>query len=149
MAKQQNDKAVGIERYQKFLNFSQRIELERRQTLEAFVEIGMVTAYAWNASPTNGTDLIRNVPAIGRELRFPIDINTAQIPQQSNNKALTMATYLRLLDRDVDFSRELLSWTIDDRRLIYRERVNEKRFLVEYKPGDIVMAKVVRQSKSS
>ena len=139
-----NYKAVGIEQYHKFLIFSQRIESERRQTPEAFVEIGMVTACAWDASPIDGTDIIRSVPAIGRELRFPIDMNTAQKPQQSNNKALTMANYLRLLDRNVDFSRELLSWTIDDRRLIHRERVNEKRHLVEYKPGDIVMIKVVR-----
>ena len=79
MAKK-NHKAVGVERYQKFLNHSQRISTEDRGTSESFVEIGMATAYAWNASPIDGTDIVRSVPAIGRELRFPLDISLADIP---------------------------------------------------------------------
>ena len=33
--------------------------------------------------------------------------------------------------------------------LVHRERVNEKRYLVTYSPGDIVTARVAVQSKKS
>ena len=62
-----NHKAVGVERFHKFLNKAQNISTEERGTSEPFVEIGMATAYAWNASPIDGTDIIRSVPAIGKE----------------------------------------------------------------------------------
>ena len=61
----QNHKAVGVERFHKFLNKAQKISTEERGTSEPFVEIGMATAYAWNASPIDGTDIIRSIPAIG------------------------------------------------------------------------------------
>ena len=72
-----NHKAVGVERFHKFLNKAQKISTEERQTSEPFVKISMATAYAWNANPFDGTDIIENVPAIekeatlsfGRELR--------------------------------------------------------------------------------
>jgi len=28
--------------------------------------------YAWNISPIDGTNILRSIPAIGRELRFPL-----------------------------------------------------------------------------
>ena len=109
----------------------------------------MATAYAWNASPIDGTDIIRSVPAIGRELRYPIDVSLSPVPDIIDNPSESVATYLRYLQRDVPFSRQLLAFLVEDRRLIHRERVKEKRHLVKYSPGDIVMAKVAVQSKKS
>ena len=103
-----NHKAVGVERYHKFLNHSQRIATEERGTSEYFVEIGMATAYAWNASPIDGTDIARSVPAIGRELRFPLDISLADIPTPIDNPGESVAAYLRYLQRDVPFSQNTL-----------------------------------------
>lgn len=39
----------------------------------------MISAYAWNAMPIDGTDIIQIVPAIGRPLRFPMDIALAPL----------------------------------------------------------------------
>ena len=61
-----NHKAVGIERFHKFLNHAQKIATEERGTPAAFVECGMTAAYALNASPIDSTDIVRSVPAIGR-----------------------------------------------------------------------------------
>ena len=144
-----NHKAVGVERYHKFLNHAQRISTEQRKTSAAFVEIGMTTAYAWNASCIDGTDIVRSLPAIGRALRFPVEINESAIPQLTSNVGERVAQYLRYLGSDVDFSRKLLAWIVDDRREQHRERVNEQRNLVKYKPGDIVMGRVAVQSKAS
>jgi len=117
--------------------------------LEPFVEVGMATVYAWNASPIDGTDIVRSVPAIGRTLRFPLDIDLAAMPDLIDNQSESVVAYLRYLQRDVPFARQLLAYLVEDRRLIHRERVNKKQYLVKHKPGDIVMAKVDVQSKRS
>ena len=63
-----NHRTVSVERFHKFLNQSTTIFAEERGTPSCFVECGMLSVYAWNASPIDGMDIIRSVPAIGREL---------------------------------------------------------------------------------
>lgn len=146
---ERNHKAIGVERFYKFLNHAQRISTEARGTSEPFVEVGIATAYAWNASPIDGTDIVRSVPAIGRTLRFTLDIDLAAMPDLIDNPSESVVAYLRYLQRDVPFAQQLLAYLVEDRRLIHRERVNEKRHLVTYKPGDIVVTKVAVDSKRS
>ena len=105
--------------------------------------------YAWNAIPIDGTDTIRSVPAIGLELRYPLDISLGPTPDVIYNPSESVATYLRYLEHDVPFSRQPLDFLVEDRRLVHRERVNEKRHVLTYSPGDIVMAKIAVQSKRS
>ena len=45
-----------------------------------FVLVGIATGYAWNSAPIDGTDNIRSIPAVGRELHFPIDTNLNTLP---------------------------------------------------------------------
>ena len=142
-------KAVGVERFHKFLNHAQKISIEERGTSEAFVEVSMASAYAWNASPIDGTEIIRSILGIGRELRFPLDIDLSATPAVIDDPSASVVAYLRYLQRDVPFSRHLLAYLVEDYRLIHRERVNETRHLVSYKAGDVVMAKVAVQSKRS
>ena len=40
-----------------------------------FVAASAAAGYTWNRSPINGTNILRSVPAIGCELRFPLDID--------------------------------------------------------------------------
>ena len=78
-----------------------------------------------------------------------MDINPSAIPAVINDPSVSVAEYLRYLQRDVPFSRNMLAYLVEHRRLIYRERVNETRHLVFYKPGNVVMVKVAVQSKRS
>ena len=141
-----NHKAVGVERFHRFLNHSQRICAEERGTPASFVECGLTTAYAWNASHIDGTEIVRSLPAIGRILHFPIDIHEDDTLKPIHDVTPTVVDYIRHLGRDVPFSRELLAWMVTDRREAHRERVNDKRKPVEYKVGDIVMGRVSVQS---
>ena len=109
----------------------------------------MATSYDWNASLLDGTDIIRSVPAIGRTLRFPLNIGIADIPALVDNPSASVVSFLRYLQRDVLFARQLLAYLVEDHRLIHREQVNEKEYLVRYKPGDIAMAKVNVKIKRS
>jgi len=111
-----NHKAVGVERYHKFLNHSQTIATEQRGTPEIFVECGMTTAYAWNASYIDCTDIARSILAIGRELKFPPYIIEAEIPTAIDNASTAIVACMQYLGNDVKFSREILQWLIHDRR---------------------------------
>jgi len=141
-----NHKAVGVERYHKFLNHAQTIVTEQRGTSESFVECGMTTAYAWNASFIDGTDIIRSIP---RALKFPLDIVESAIPTLTDDPRAAVIRYMQYLGNDVRFSRSLLQWLIHDRRERHRERVNETRKNITYKAGDVVMGRVAVMSKAS
>lgn len=143
-----NHKAVGVERFHKFLNHAQTISTEERGTAAAFVECGLATAYAWNASPIDGTDIIRSIPAIGRCLRFPLEVHESTNVAPIDNATCSDIEYIRYLGQDVEFARKLIAWTSEDRREQHRERVNNDREIIQYKQGDIVMGRIAVQSKS-
>lgn len=105
MVSKRNHKAVGIKRFHKFLNHAQKIVTEECGTPSAFVESGMPAAYAWNASSIDGTDIVRSVPAIGRELRFPLDIHESTLLTIIDNPGQSVADYIRYLDKNVNFAR--------------------------------------------
>ena len=65
-AAKRNHKSISVERFHNFLKKGVTIYAEERGSNECFVEAAMVLAYAWNASPIDGTGIIRSIPAIGR-----------------------------------------------------------------------------------
>lgn len=69
-----------MENVHHFLNKSVTIDAEERDTNDIFVLVGIATGYAWNSAPIDGTDNIRSIPAVGRELHFPIDTNLNTLP---------------------------------------------------------------------
>jgi len=144
-----NHKAVGVERFHKFLNHAQKIGTEERGTSAALVEIGMKTAYARSAICINGTEIVRSIPTIGRSLKYPLDINMRNTPPIIDNPSDSVAKYLRYVDRDKEFAQQLLQWLRDDRRSQHRERVNENLHLTTYEAGDIVMGRIAVQSNSA
>ena len=89
-----NHKAVGVERFHKFLNHATTIAAEERGSAAIFVECAIATAYAWNSSPIDSTDVVRSLPAIGRELRFPLDIDLSDPPPMVDNPGKSIASYL-------------------------------------------------------
>ena len=72
---ERNHKGLRVEKFYRFINKAITIAVEDRETNDIFVGAGVAAGYAWNSSPINGTDILRSVPAIGRELRFPLDID--------------------------------------------------------------------------
>ena len=89
-----NHTTVGIERFHNFLNHSNKIYGEEHQTSEIFVEVAMVSAYVWNIRPIDCTGIIRSVCAIGRELKYPMDIPIVEIPQVIDSPSQSVADYI-------------------------------------------------------
>ena len=76
---------------------------EERGTNEYFFEAAMVLTYAWNASPIDGICIIQNVPAIGRELKFRLDIELQETPTPNEQDSEALVDYIRHLGRDIPF----------------------------------------------
>ena len=56
------------------------IAVEERETNNIFVPAGIAAGCAWNSAIIDGTDILRRVPEIGRELKFALDINLMRCP---------------------------------------------------------------------
>ena len=93
-AAERNHKTVGVKRFQKFLNHNAKIIIAARQTYKCFVEIAFISAYAWNAMPIDGTDIIRSIPDIGRPLKFPMDIVLTALPTPEYDAAEAIINYI-------------------------------------------------------
>ena len=75
-----NDKGLLVEMFCRFINKAITIASEDRGTNDIFVTAGDAEGNVWNSSPIDGTNILRSVPAIGRELRFLLDIHLSALP---------------------------------------------------------------------
>ena len=144
-----NHKAVLVEKFHRFLNKAVTIAVEDRKTLGCFTEVGIVAGYAWNSAPIDGTDIIRSIPAIGRELRFHIDISSVTLPQLTTNQVDSIVNYIRLTDSSKHLVTDILKLSIEDRRTVHRERINNQYNIVSFDVGDVLLARREVQSNKS
>ena len=141
-----NHKGLTVEHFHRFLNKSITIAAEDRGTNDIFVLDGIAAGYAWNSAPIDGTDILRSIPAIGRELHFPIDINLSTLPKFAHYSGQAALDYLKLTDSSCHFSSSILKILIEDRRTAHAERINNNQNVVVLEYGDIVMARTAIQS---
>ena len=66
---------TSVEHVHLFLNRSVTIAVEDRGTNNMFVPAGIVADYARNNSPIEDIDILHSISAIGREVKFSLDIN--------------------------------------------------------------------------
>ena len=111
---------------------------------------GMVfTIYAWNASPVDGTDVIRSYAAIGREFPFLVELNLEKTPAiPGENTAELVMEHIDSSFPLLRHQQELLQILIDDRRQHHRKLRDDK---LKAKPpnfevGDLVFVRVQVQS---
>ena len=69
-----NHKGKSIEKYHRFLRKRQEIASQDRGTHDVFLHNYKTSHFAWNNAPIDGTDILRSVTAIDRELRFLLDV---------------------------------------------------------------------------
>ena len=91
-------KLNSLEHSHRFLNKSVTIAAEDRGTNDIFVPAGIAAGYAWNSAPKDSTDILRSIPAISRELHFPLDIILSALPKFVNNSGQSALDYLKLTD---------------------------------------------------
>jgi hypothetical protein len=79
-----NHQALCVERFHVFLNKTLRIATNDRDSIKGvYIPASALAAFAWNSAPIDGTDIVRSVPAVGREFKFPFDFEYVQSPTLS------------------------------------------------------------------
>jgi hypothetical protein len=146
-----NHKAVSVERFFRYLNKAVTIASSDRGTHQVWVEAAMIATYAWNCSPIDGTDVVRSVPAMGREFRFPFDLATdpaATNPLPLSDPSASVLRYITQTSAHVDFAQKVVALVIADRREAHRDRVNAGRTGPNFAIGDLVLVRVQVQSNA-
>lgn len=145
----ENHKAILNERYHRYLKKVGKIHTADCQSLSEWKMGAAFACYAWNASPIDGTNIIRSFAAVGREFLFPIDISdTSVVPARlrtSTGDASLQhveASFPLLLQQ-----RELLSVLNAERRRAHVELKNEGRKTKTFAPGDIVQVQKQVQTR--
>jgi len=146
-----NHQALSVERFFRVLNKSVTIAAADRNIAprHVFVQAAGCTAYAWNSSPIDGTDILRCVAALGREFKFPLDIELMAAPTMVHGDTAHVHNYLRLAQSQSTFSTEILKILTQDRREYHAARVNANRNQKLFSLGDVVMVRVTVHSNAS
>ena len=82
-----------------------------------FLQNAKTSQFVWNSAPIDNTDFVRSLAAVGREFRFPLDVELSFIPpiKDVSNSALTK--YLRDVSIESTFSVSIVNVLIEERQL--------------------------------
>ena len=141
-----NYKGLTVEYFHRFLIKSVTTATEERGTNDMFVPTGIAASYAWNSVLISATDILCSIPAIYRELHFPLDISLNALPKLTKNNGQAVLDHLKLTNSARHFSVSIFKIIIEDRRTSHAERIDNNRNLVILKPGNTVIARIVIQS---
>jgi len=146
-----NHKSVSVERFFRYLNKAVTIATSDRANLtKVWLPSAMLAAYAWNSSPIDGTDIVRSIPAVGREFRLPFDITLQPaLVEPTTDYAAAVSDYVTHLAQVTNFNQAILKLLVEDRRIAHAERINASRDPVTYKIGALVLARVQVQSNAT
>jgi hypothetical protein len=149
VAPPESHNAVLCERFHRYLNKVLRIGVADQQTYEQWTVNTLFATYAWNASPVDGTDVIRSFAAKARTFKFPLDIQTdqevARIPQQGEAAIQHVETMFPLWFQQ----KELLKTLNEERRARHREMANKDKKHRRFQPGDLVLVRKQVTSNAS
>ena len=86
--------------------------------------------------------------AVGRDFRFPLDVDLAPTPTLNDNNNSALFSYLRDVSNDSAFATSVLQCLIEERRQAHKNRANMEKEPSTLKVGDVVKAHVQVQSNN-
>ena len=137
---------ILCERFHRYLNKVQRINGLDTKDHSNWMMNTAFAAHAWNASPIDGTDIMRCFVAKARNFHFPLDVQEepARIIGNPGERSLQhLETMFPLWYKQ----KELLSLLVEENRDKHRAWKNKGKTRREFFPGDLVLIK--RQVQSS
>ena len=103
-----NHKSITAEHSQRILYKSVVIVAKERGTNDSFVPADVPFGYAWNSAPIDGTNILRSIPAICRELQFLLHVSLNTFPKLMQNNGQAALDCLKL----TDYSRHFFTSTV-------------------------------------
>ena len=144
-----NHKAMRVECYHRFLNKTQTIVGQDRGTHETFVQNAKTSQYAWNSAPIDDTDISRSMAALGRDFKFPMDVELSAMPVINDNQNSALFKYLRDVSNNSKFATSVVQILVEERREAHRLRWNKDKIEQLFELGDVVKAHVQVTSKAA
>lgn len=115
-AARSNHKAILVERFFRSLNKAVMIASNDCGTNDVFVEAVHCFTYVWNASVIDSTDIVCSVaPALGREFKFPMDLNLSPVPVPVDGNVCELHAFLRFHQDNAHIAAEVLKIITEDR----------------------------------
>jgi hypothetical protein len=125
----------------------EKIQAADCQDLSQWKMGSMFAAYAWNASPIDGMNIIHSFAAVGREFPFPIDIAYSEaIPRLQTSTGDATLQHIEATFPLLFQQREVLSVIQAERRRAHVELKNKGHKTVVFSLGDIVQVRKQVQS---
>ena len=150
VASPENHRRIRNERFHRLLNKVQTVNTADFGNFFLWLQAAIFAAYAWNSTPTDGTDVPRSVAAIGREFPFPIDISMNQpSPNSGTNDSQQTLDHTEAILPFLKHQRYLLQLLNSDRRKWHADLKNENRKPPSFNPGDIVIVRKQFKSNST
>jgi RNase H-like domain found in reverse transcriptase/Integrase zinc binding domain/Reverse transcriptase (RNA-dependent DNA polymerase) len=135
------DQHNGIlcERFHRYLNKVQKINTADTQSFTQWVQGTLFAVYAWNASPIDGTNIMRSFAAKARVFPFPIEVkedHVNRIPPTEGEAAIEHIESIFPLW----FKQQMLLTILQERRRErHREMRNQGIIPRKFNIGDIVL----------
>jgi hypothetical protein len=139
MAAPEEHNAIFCERFHRYLNKAERLGVIDHQSYEKWKMNTVFASYAWNASPIDGTNVIRSFAAKAWTFRSPLDTQgtheEARIPQEGEQARQHLGTMFPLWYQQ----KELLRIINEERRNRHQELANKHKKKRTFQPGDLVI----------
>ena len=90
--------------YHRFLNKTHKIWGNNCGTYQWFLENAKTTQFAWNSSTIDNTDILRSLPAVGREFKLPLDFECTSLPSLNDPNNLSLYNYLCHISTNLKFA---------------------------------------------
>ena len=103
----------------------QAIADQERGAHVVFLQNAKNSPYVWNSAPINSIDILRSVAAVGREFRFPLDVELIQTPTTLNQGNCGLYEYLRPVSNNSQFATSILQILIEEKRTAHGELWNQ------------------------
>ena len=117
-------KGNSAKKYHCFLNKNQTITDTDRGSHDKFIQNAKTSEYAWNSAPIYDNDIPCSLAAIGREFRFPLDVEISATPTINPTTNIGLYNYLRGVSNYTLFTQEVLNIIIRERHTLHHERHN-------------------------
>jgi hypothetical protein len=114
-----NHKAVSIKHSFQHLNEAVTVASSNRGTHLVWVEASMIATCVWNCSPVDGTDVVRSVPTMGREFKFPfclaLDADQPVPAGPLHDAGTSVLDCIKHAGQHVDFANQVVALFVEDR----------------------------------
>ena len=137
---------ILCERFHRYMNKAQRlIGLDTRDHASWMINQSFA-AYAWNAAPVDGTDVVRSFAAKARTFHFPLDV-AEPVERVVGSPGEATLQHIETTFPLWFKQKELLKMLTADRRERHLALANKDKTRREFNPGDLVVIR--RQVKSN